>query len=224
MPDTKVFIGHPSFTAMDEFIHGGRRLTFHPITADNWTHARHSDSWVFLDIFMAGVSGLEICRRLRSDDANQPARIVIILEEDDLDLRRRALVAGADDYLIAPIDRMRILDRILSSEGNVDVLRAARVVNVGRMSVNAEAMRVDWEGKPITLPLKEFKLLLLLAENPNRVLTRQEICAGLGHSPDAVDLRTVDVWIGRLRAGLREAGAGDVLRTVRQIGYALDII
>ena len=70
----------------------------------------------------------------------------------------------------------------------------------------------------------EFRLLRFLAENPNRVFSRQELIEALGKDGDPDYLRTVDVWIKRLRQGLRNAGAGHLLRTVHGRGYVLDLI
>ena len=75
---------------------------------------------------------------------------------------------------------------------------------------------------PIALRPNEFRLLRFLAENPNRVLSRQELIAGLGKQEPPIDPRTVDVWIGRLRRAFRSAGAGNPLRTVHAMGYVLD--
>ena len=85
------------------------------------------------------------------------------------------------------------------------------------------SLEVRVGGKPLVLPPNEFRLLLFFAENPNRVMTREQLIAGLGKQEPAIDERTVDVWVGRLRRALRQAGAGNPLRTVRSLGYVFDL-
>ena len=78
-------------------------------------------------------------------------------------------------------------------------------------------------GKAVDLMPNEFRLLRFLVEHPGRVFTRSQLIAALGKHDAPVDERTVDVWIGRLRRALRSSGAGDMLRTVRSVGYVLDL-
>ena len=89
------------------------------------------------------------------------------------------------------------------------------------MNINAEQAR--WEGRHIPLSRNGFRVLRYLAENPNRIITRRELIEALGKGGDPDYLRTVDVWIKRLRAGLKEVGASHALRTVQAKGYVLDL-
>jgi two-component system phosphate regulon response regulator PhoB len=90
------------------------------------------------------------------------------------------------------------------------------------LSVNIAAFRARIDGKPVDLMPNEFRLLRFLVEHPGRVFTRSQLIAALGKQDPPIDERTVDVWIGRLRRALRSAGGGDMLRTVRSLGYVLD--
>ena len=91
------------------------------------------------------------------------------------------------------------------------------------MLIDLAALQAKWAGTPVKLRPNEFRLLRFFAENANRVLSRQELITGLGKQEPPIDERTVDVWIGRLRRALKHAGAGDPLRTVRSMGYVLDL-
>ena len=178
--------------------------------------------WAFVDWILPDFSGLEACRRLRCDPRTAQAHVTMALEEDSPDDRRRALRAGADDYLIGPLTRTMILDRILSAGGQETDFVAHEIVKLGDLTVENAAFRALWQDKPIPLMPNEFRLLRYFVEHPGRVFSRTQLIAALGKQAPAIDERTVDVWVGRLRAALRNAGAGDQLRTVRSLGYVLD--
>ena len=90
--------------------------------------------------------------------------------------------------------------------------------------IDAAALQARWAGEPLTLRPNEFRLLRFFAENPDQVLSRQDLIQGIGKQEPPIDERTVDVWIGRLRRALKSAGAGDPLRTIRSLGYVYDSI
>jgi two-component system phosphate regulon response regulator PhoB len=90
------------------------------------------------------------------------------------------------------------------------------------LDIDIAAFQARWHGKPIPLMPNEFRLLRYFVEHPGRVFTRSQLIAALGKHDGPIDERTVDVWVGRLRRALRVAGAGDMLRTVRSLGYVLD--
>ena len=179
--------------------------------------------WAFVDWVMDDLAGLEMCRRLRADPRTADAHITMVLEEDDHDYRRRALKAGADDYMVGPIDRTAVLDRVLALQSQQRNRHAAHLIENGPLTIDMVALRAKWEGAPLDIRPNEFRLLRFFAENANRVLSRAELIAGLGKQEPPLDERTVDVWIGRLRRALRKAGAGEPLRTVRSVGYVLDL-
>ena len=146
----------------------------------------------------------------------------MILEDDDLEARRRALRAGADDYMIGPADRTALLDRIMSMKIHDQETIAHRALQQGELTIDLAAFQARWKGKPIPLMPNEFRLLRYFVEHPGRVFSRSQLIAALGKQEPAVDERTVDVWVGRLRRALRAAGAGNPLRTVRSLGYVFD--
>jgi two-component system, OmpR family, phosphate regulon response regulator PhoB len=178
--------------------------------------------WAFIDWTLPDISGLEVCRRLRCNPLTAQAHITMILPGDDLECGRSALRAGADDYVIGPVDRNTVLDRILSNKLDDFANEAARVLSVGGLAVDFASYQARWQGKPIPLMPNEFRLLRYLIEHPGRVFTRSQLITALGKQEQPVDERTVDVWVGRLRRALRAAGAGDMVRTVRSLGYVLD--
>ncbi|QGN53383.1 response regulator transcription factor [Novosphingobium sp. Gsoil 351] len=178
--------------------------------------------WAFVDWILPDFSGLEACRRLRCDPRTAQAQVTMALEEDSPEDRRRALRAGADDYLMGPLTRTIVLDRILSTGAKESEFVAREITRLGDLTVENNAFRALWQDKPIPLMPNEFRLLRYFVEHPGRVFSRTQLIAALGKQAPAIDERTVDVWVGRLRAALRNAGAGDQLRTVRSLGYVLD--
>jgi two-component system, OmpR family, phosphate regulon response regulator PhoB len=177
--------------------------------------------WAFIDWVLPEMSGLEVCRRLRSDPLTAEAHITMVLD-DDQEARRRALRHGADDYMVAPVNRTAVLDRVLSLSILADQNEPPRTIRHGDLAINVAAHRACWKGKPIPLMPNELKLLRYFVEHPGRVFSRPELIAALGKQDPPLDERTVDVWIGRLRRALRTVGAGNPLRTVRSLGYVYD--
>lgn len=196
---------------------------FRGLRADRTSALIDGAGWIFVDWVLEDLSGLEMCRRLRSNPSTRECHITMVLEEDDPEDRRRAIKAGADDYMVGPADKQAILDRVLALIPGRAAPRWNDVIEVGGLRIDIGAEQARWRDKPVMLRPNEFRLLRYLAENPNRVLSRRELIDGLGKAGDPDYLRTVDVWIKRLRFSLRQAGAGQLLRTVHNKGYVLDI-
>jgi two-component system phosphate regulon response regulator PhoB len=177
--------------------------------------------WGFIDWLCPSLSGLELCRRLREAEATRGAHLTMVLEEPDSEARRRALQAGADDYLVGPLDSARLFERVEALMRDDAPVRQ-RFVH-GIVTVDLAAVQVRIEGKVVPLRPNEFRLLVHFLENPDQVFSRQALIDRLGKHALGIE-RTVDVWIGRLRRALVAHGAPDPLRTVRSLGYVLDSI
>ncbi|CDO34346.1 MULTISPECIES: response regulator transcription factor [Novosphingobium] len=180
--------------------------------------------WIFIDWVLPEMSGLELCRRLRADAITSHAHVTIVLEEDNVEDRKRALRMGADDYMVGPLTRNALLDRVLGASVSEQDSAGIRVVAQGELTVDLAAFQARWQGKPISLMPNELRLLRYFIEHPGRVFTRTQLIAALGKQEPPVDERTVDVWIGRLRRALKGVGAGNPLRTVRSLGYVFDTL
>lgn len=224
MPVINVFLTSGLGDTLEDFEHGGCRIVFARLLADSPRPVVDGTVWIFVDWVMDDLAGLEMCRRLRADPRTADAHVTMVLESDDPDDRRRALKAGADDYLVGPLDRTRVLDRVLAVQGEVLPRLATQRFECGALTIDLAALQARWAGAPILLRPNEFRLLRFFADNPNQVLSRAQLIAGLGKQEPAIDERTVDVWVGRLRRALRQAGAGNPLRTVRSLGYVFDLV
>ena len=205
-----------------EFDHGETRYVFDRLTGAGPQRLLEGPVCAFVDWVMDEMSGLEMCRRLRADARTADAHITIVLETCDQEDKRRALAAGADDYMIGPVERTNILDRVLALGTGKSMSVSTRPFQLGDLEIDLPALQARWQTKAIALRPNEFRLLRFFAENADRVLSRNELIDGLGKQEPAIDERTVDVWIGRLRRALRDVGAGEPIRTVRSLGYVYD--
>ena len=180
-------------------------------------------SWAFIDWIGEAMSGIELCLRLREARATRTIHITMVLDTGDNDERRRALKAGADDYMTGPLDSRAVLDRMALYEaaGAAPPAPRARIEN-GDLSIDLAAHQLRYRGQPIPLRPNEFRLLAHFMEHPDQVFSRTALIERLGKDEDAIDERTVDVWVGRLRRALAAHGAPDPLRTVRALGYVMD--
>jgi two-component system phosphate regulon response regulator PhoB len=205
------------------FSHEDLEVVFHMRADDGSLPLIEGSLWVFIDWILPDISGQEVCRRLRCDPLTAQAHLTMILGDDDVSLRRAALTAGADDYMMAPVTRTAILDRVMARRLVERETTPAQTLKLGELTVDVAAFRARVGGKPVELMPNEFRLLRFLVEHPGRVFTRSQLISALGKHDAPVDERTVDVWIGRLRRALRASGSGDMLRTVRSVGYVLDL-
>lgn len=178
--------------------------------------------WIFVDWVLPEMSGLDMIRRLRNEPQTKSAHITMVLEQCDDDHKRRALQAGAEDYLVGPVDRTKMLDRVLALMSDRNVPLTHQVVERGPLFMDVDAWRTRWDGKNIALTPHQFRLLRFFAENPNRALQRSEIIEALGRDPSEFDGRNVDGSVRRLRAVFANEGVTLPLRTVRAVGYVYD--
>ena len=218
-----IFLTDPLGGELEDFEHGQLRFVFGRLGPEGPRRLVEGQMWAFVDWLMDDLAGLEMCRRLRADTRTSSAHITIVLEKDDVEDRRRALNAGADDYIVAPINRTIILDRVMALQSQRRSHSTNRI-EVGKLSIDMVALRAMWGDTVINLRPNEFRLLRYFAENPDQVLSRQNLIEGIGKQEPPIDERTVDVWIGRLRRALKAAGAGDPLRTIRSLGYVFDSV
>lgn len=190
--------------------------------------ARDSQAWdaIVLDINLPGVSGLEICRSLRTLGARVPIMMVTARSaEGD---RIQGLDWGADDYLVKPfgvaemVARVRaLLRRAAFSKGSADGTVPSEEVVTGPWRVNRVQRRAWANACSLTLTPKEFDLLWHFVSHPGQVFTRDDLLSTIwGHAHDGYD-HTVNTHINRLRTKLRAASSGnDWIRTVWGVGYS----
>jgi two-component system, OmpR family, phosphate regulon response regulator PhoB len=177
---------------------------------------------VILDWMLPGVSGIELCRRLRSRPETRQLPIVMLTARGEESERVRGLSTGADDYIVKPFSVPELLARVAALMRRASPERVADVLGFGDIALDREKKRVTRAGRPIDLGPTEYRLLEFLMERPGRVFSREQLLDGVWGSDIYIDERTVDVHVGRLRKALNRGDEADPIRTVRGSGYALD--
>jgi len=176
---------------------------------------------LLLDWMLPKVSGIEICRRVRSGGVNPNLPIIMLTARGEESDRIRGLDTGADDYVTKPFSTTELMARVRA------VLRRIRPglkddrLKVGDIEIDRVAHRVARNGADIHLGPTEFRLLDYFMLHPGRVFSREQLLDTVWGSDVYVEARTVDVHVGRLRKALRQEGGDDPIRTVRSAGYAL---
>jgi two-component system, OmpR family, phosphate regulon response regulator PhoB len=176
---------------------------------------------LLLDWMLPKVSGIEICRRVRSGGSNPNLPIIMLTARGEETDRIRGLDMGADDYVTKPFSTTELMARVRA------VLRRIRPglkddrIRVGDIEIDRVAHRVTRGNEDIHLGPTEFRLLDYFMQHPGRVFSREQLLDTVWGSDVYVEARTVDVHVGRLRKALRQAGGEDPIRTVRSAGYAL---
>lgn len=177
---------------------------------------------VILDWMVEGISGIEVCRRLRRmpETANVP--IIMLTARGEEEDRVRGFETGADDYVTKPFSPRELVARVGAVLRRVRPALAGETLNYADLEMDTVAHKVRRGGKPIVLGPTEFRLLKHFMEHPGHVFSRERLLDSVwGHDSD-IESRTVDVHIRRLRKAINLEGCQDIIRTVRSAGYALD--
>jgi two-component system phosphate regulon response regulator PhoB len=177
---------------------------------------------VVLDWMLPTVSGIEVCRRLRQRAATRNLPIVMLTARGEESDRIRGLDTGADDYVVKPFSMSELTARIRAVLRRIRPGLAEDNVRQGDITIDRVAHRVRRGGEEIHLGPTEFRLLDYLMQHPGRVFSREQLLNAVWGSDVYVEIRTVDVHIGRLRRALNRTANGDPIRTVRSAGYSLD--
>jgi two-component system phosphate regulon response regulator PhoB len=177
---------------------------------------------VILDWMLPGLSGIELCRRLRARPEARHLPIIMLTARGEESERIRGLATGADDYVVKPFSVPELIARVGALLRRSSPERVADVLSFGEIAIDREKKRVSRSGRSVELGPTEYRLLEYLMERPGRVFTRQQLLDGVWGSDVYIDERTVDVHVGRLRKALNRGHDSDPIRTVRGSGYALD--
>jgi two-component system alkaline phosphatase synthesis response regulator PhoP len=176
---------------------------------------------VVLDLMLPGIDGWEVCRRVRAE-SDVPI-IMLTARDDDID-KIVGLELGADDYLTKPFNPRELVARIkaiLRRSGRPAESRdGGAQITIRNLTIYPERRQVRVDNRPVNLRMKEFDLLLTLAENPGVVFSREKLLDMVWGYDFAGETRTVDVHIAHLRHKLK--GMQAVIETVWGVGYKLD--
>ncbi|WP_282096437.1 phosphate regulon transcriptional regulator PhoB [Epibacterium ulvae] len=176
---------------------------------------------IVLDWMMPNLSGIEVCRRLKSRSQTRSIPIIMLSARSEEVDKVRGLETGADDYVVKPYSVNELMARVRTQ------LRRVRPSTVGMrlefedIILDSETHKVSRSERALKLGPTEFRLLSTFMEKPGRVWSREQLLDRVWGRDIYVDTRTVDVHIGRLRKALTQHGGEDPVRTVRGAGYAL---
>ncbi|HMU08033.1 MAG TPA: response regulator transcription factor [Kaistella sp.] len=175
-----------------------------------------------LDINVPKTNGLEVCEKIREEDKNTP--IIMISAYGDLSDKKDAFNRLADDYLVKPFQfeellmRMNSLIRRRSSDKNV----SEKIITIEDLKINKTEQKVFRKGKEIILTVKEFQLLLLLAENPGKTFSKQQISEMVWQHNFNTNTNTVEVYINFLRKKIDKGFDVKLIHTRSGFGYFLN--
>lgn len=175
---------------------------------------------ILLDWMLPGVSGIEVCRRLRARGETKTIPILMLTARGEEADRVRGLTTGADDYVVKPFSVSELQARVMALLRRSSPDLVADILTYGTFKLDRAAHRLTRGGRDLRLGPTEYKLILYFLENKGRVLTRQQLIDGVWGRDGEVDERTVDVHIGRLRKAIIRGDEPDPIRTVRGGGYA----
>ncbi|MDF3064061.1 MAG: chemotaxis protein CheY [Microvirga sp.] len=177
---------------------------------------------VLLDWMLPGLSGIELCRRIRLRRETERLPVIMLTARGEEGDRVRGLATGADDYVTKPFSVPELLARVRALLRRAKPGRVANLLAAGDIELDRETHRVRRAGKELHLGPTEFKLLEFLMQSPGRVFSREQLLDGVWGRDVYIDERTVDVHVGRLRKAISRPRSPDPIRTVRGAGYALD--
>lgn len=175
-----------------------------------------SPSLVILDLMLPGMSGLELCRRLRREPVSRKTPIIMLTAKVTEADKIAGLEIGADDYIVKPFSVKEVVARVRAVLRRTDD-NSVQKYEDDKLSIDFEDMRVVCDGQQVKLTRKEFALLTNLAKNAGRVATRQNLLDNVWGYSYFGDTRTLDVHIRRLRQKLGDCG--NCIETVVGIGY-----
>jgi two-component system phosphate regulon response regulator PhoB len=177
---------------------------------------------VLVDWMLPKLSGIEVCRRLRNRPATRNVPIIMLTARGEEADRIRGLDTGADDYIVKPFSMTELFARLRAVMRRIRPGLVDDRVTHGDIEIDRVAHRVRRDGEEIHLGPTEFRLLDYLIQHPGRVFSREQLLDAVWGSDVYVEVRTVDVHVGRLRKALNMDGKDDPIRTVRSAGYSLD--
>ena len=171
---------------------------------------------VVLDVGLPGMDGTEVCRTLREEGDWVPV-LFVTARDDEID-RVLGLELGADDYLTKPFSPRELVSRVRAVLRRTQGSVAQPPLTLGPVRLDLETRQVTVDDIEVLLTVTEFDLLAALLRRPGRVLSREQLLSTVWGYEAAAGTRTVDVHVGQVRAKL--GPAGDLIRTVRGVGYS----
>ncbi|VAW05522.1 Phosphate regulon transcriptional regulatory protein PhoB (SphR) [hydrothermal vent metagenome] len=176
---------------------------------------------ILLDWMLPNLSGVEACRQLRRRKETRQIPIIMLTARSEENDMIRGLNTGADDYITKPYSIKELLARVKAALRRPAISIADQKLTLGKLEVDIARHRVELDGEGIEISPTEFRLLIVLMQSQDRVLSRGQLLDLVWGVTSEMETRTVDVHIGRLRRALKKAGGAGMVRTVRGFGYSI---
>jgi two-component system phosphate regulon response regulator PhoB len=174
---------------------------------------------ILLDWMLPGMSGIDLCKRLRSDERYQPIPIIMLTARGEERDKVLGLDTGADDYITKPFSPRELVSRIKAVLRRRAPQMTDEPVEVNGLRLDPTSHRVQGRGQALELGPTEFRLLHFFMTHPERVYSRTQLLDQVWGDDVFVEERTVDVHIRRLRLALEPSGHAELIQTVRGSGY-----
>jgi len=174
---------------------------------------------VILDIMMPNMDGWQLCRELRE---SYDIPLLMITAKGETSQKIKGFELGTDDYLVKPFDPLELVARVKALLKRYQIV-ASQLVQIGKLSMNRKTYEVTVGSENVTLPLKEFELLYKLASYPGRTISREQLIEDIWGYDFEGNERTLDVHINRLRERFPEEQCDFKIRTIRGLGYRLEV-
>lgn len=175
---------------------------------------------VVMDIMMPNMDGWALCEEIRSFDTDLP--ILMLTAKGETSQKVKGFHLGTDDYLVKPFEPAELIVRVKSILKRYRI-SLSQVVEAGNVKLNRSTHEVDLDGETILLRLKEFELLFTLASYVGKTFSREQLIEEIWGFDYEGDERTVDVHIKRIRERFPQEVSGFVIRTIRGLGYRLEL-
>jgi len=173
---------------------------------------------ILLDVMLPEINGFEVLRRIR-----KTSNVPVILETargETID-RINGLNSGADDYIPKPFDIEELLARINAVLRRVTADHSQVKIKFRDIEMNIDSMTVTVKGEPLSFSKTEFMMLKLFLENPEKVMSRDDIIDAIWGKGHFIDINTVDVYVGYLRSKIDQSLKAEYIKTVRGTGYKM---
>lgn len=177
---------------------------------------------LLLDWMLPGLSGIELCRRIRLRSETETLPIIMLTARSEESERIRGLSTGADDFVVKPFSVPELMARVKAMLRRANPEKISSHLRAGDIEMDRQTHRINRNGREVRLGPTEYRLLEFFMSAPGRVFSREQLLDGVWGHGNYVDERTVDVHVGRLRRAICRGRERDPIRTVRGAGYSLD--
>jgi len=174
---------------------------------------------IILDVMLPGMDGYDVLQRLRKDERTSSIPVILLTARREEEERVRGFEVGADDYITKPFSARELALRVgaLLRRSKAEPVSSTRSIGAGPVELDREAHRAFTEGREMELTPLEYRLLEVLLERRGRVQTRRQLLQAVWDTTAAIETRTVDMHVARLRSKL--GTAAPLIETVRGVGY-----